>query len=99
MNAGTLLLLGTLAAGGRTAPGPMPVPAMGPPVAAIPAPPDALLIPAPLLAARVIAPQGVRVAVYPASPFGRINDTPTLLGLRPGYVYRLELSNLPYNPG
>ena len=26
-------------------------------------------------------------------------DPQTILGFRPGYIYRLELSNLPYNPG
>jgi uncharacterized repeat protein (TIGR01451 family) len=47
----------------------------------------------------VLAPQGVRVAFYPGSPLARLHDTPAVVGLRPGYRYRLELSNLPYHPG
>jgi uncharacterized repeat protein (TIGR01451 family) len=109
MNAAGMLLMGSLALGGPTNAGPVPVPGMGPhaAVAGVPpqsmmmpfAPPAGVLLPAPLLAARVIAPKGVRVAVYPGSPIARIYETPTLLGMRPGYSYRLELSNLPYHPG
>jgi uncharacterized repeat protein (TIGR01451 family) len=64
-----------------------------------PQPGTGLPVPAPLLAARVIAPPGVRVTVNPGTGFARMNDTPAVFGLRPGYVYRLELSNLPYQPG
>src|SRR5262245_5893136 len=85
-----------------------PVPGMGPPgaVAAVGAkvppggPPAAPLPPpAPLLAAKFLVPQGVRVTVFPGTRLARMYDTPTVLGLRPGYVYRFELTNLPYNPG
>jgi uncharacterized repeat protein (TIGR01451 family) len=41
----------------------------------------------------------VRVTAYPGSVLSRMFDTPTVMGLRPGYVYRFELTNLPYNPG
>ena len=40
----------------------------------------------------------VRVAVHPGIPGARMYDAPALFGFRPGYVYRLELSNLPYHP-
>jgi uncharacterized repeat protein (TIGR01451 family) len=58
-----------------------------------------LPIPAPLVAAKFLTPKGVRVTAYPATSFSRMYDTPTVMGLRPGYVYRFELSNLPYRPG
>ena len=106
MNVAALTLMGSLAVGGPTDAGPQPVPAAGPHAAVAGAPPHAMMMPfpqapapAPLLAARVIAPKGVRVAVYPGSPIARIHETPTLLGFRPGYTYRLELTNLPYHPG
>ena len=89
--------------------GVLPVPGMGPPgavaaVGALPIPakyhnPGAPAVPAPLVAAKFLAPKGVRVTAFPGSPFARIYDVPTVMGLRPGYVYRFELANLPYNPG
>lgn len=78
------------------APGGMPTPAPGMPPMLQPGP--GLPVPAPVLAAKVLAPPGVRVAVHPGSKLARINDTPAVFGFRPGYVYRLELSNLPYHP-
>ncbi|MDB5312340.1 MAG: hypothetical protein JWO38_6542 [Gemmataceae bacterium] len=121
MTVGVLTLLGSLAAGGPTAPGPVPVPGMGPPagVAGVgmpggmahplpagapvmmptPQPGMGLPVPAPVLAARVLAPKGVRVTIYPGSPLARMYDAPAVIGFRPGYVYRLELANLPYHPG
>jgi len=85
-----------------------PTPGMGPPgaVAAFgatvmppaQAPAVALPMPAPLVAAKFIAPKDVRVTVFPGTNSSRIYDTPTVLGLRPGYVYRFELTGLPYNP-
>lgn len=109
MTVGLLTLMGSLAAGAPTTPGPIPTPGMAPPAAVAGVPPHALMIApphgpapmaaAPLLAAKVIAPKGVRVAIYPGTPLARMFDTPAVLGLRPGYVYRFELSNLPYTPG
>jgi uncharacterized repeat protein (TIGR01451 family) len=96
-------------AGHPGAGGVMPVPGMGPPGAVagygslpIPAryhPPGAQPVPAPLVAAKFLAPKGVRVTAFPGSNLARMYDTPALVGLRPGYVYRFELTNLPYNPG
>src|SRR5947207_2516266 len=106
----TLLGLGVLAVGEAVAPaqpGPVPVPSQGPPggVAGFGAPrtPAEMLalqvgagqpIPAPVVAAKFLAPKDVRVTAYPGTAFSRIYDTPAVLGLRPGYVYRFELSNL-----
>jgi uncharacterized repeat protein (TIGR01451 family) len=70
----------------RTAPG-LLEPGMGAP------------IPAPLVAAKFLVPKGVRVTAYPGASFSRMYETPNVMGLRPGYVYRFELSNLPYAPG
>lgn len=62
-------------------------------------PGNGLPIPAPLVAAKFLAPKDVRVTAFPGTALSRIYDTPAVMGLRPGYVYRFELSNLPYHPG
>lgn len=111
MNAGMLTLLGSLAAAPQ-APAPSagvpPTPGMPPPAAIAAAPPVMMPLPgpahgapcpAPLLAARVLAPEGVRFTLHPGTRYSRIYDGPVVFGLRPGYVYRLELTNLPYHPG
>jgi uncharacterized repeat protein (TIGR01451 family) len=54
--------------------------------------------PAPLLYARFDGPQGLRTTFYQGSPNGREFDSPTVVGLRPGYIYRVKLSNLPRLP-
>src|SRR5690348_3144499 len=90
-------------------PGPRPVPSQGAPGAVAgfnpaynPAlalqPGMGLPVPAPLVAAKFLAPKDVRVTAYPGSPLSHMYPTPTVMGLRPGYVYRFELSNLPYHP-
>src|SRR5438067_500807 len=106
MNAGMLTLIGSLVGAGPQAParpvGVMPAPGMAAPAAPpvmMPPPHPGLPCPAPLLAARVIAPQGVRFTLLPGSPAARMFEGPVVFGLRPGYVYRLELTNLPYQPG
>ncbi|MBX9623271.1 MAG: DUF11 domain-containing protein, partial [Gemmataceae bacterium] len=63
-----------------------------------PQPGQGLPIPAPVLAARVLAPDGVRVTFYPGTPLARMAPAGAVFGLRPGYSYRLELANLPYHP-
>src|SRR5215212_6906415 len=106
MNAAMLAML-PLVAGGPT--GTVPGPAAGPPAAvAMPAPRPAMMpfpqpgmglpIPAPVLAAKVLAPPGVRVAAFPGTSLSRMAEAPAVFGFRPGYVYRLELSNLPGYP-
>ncbi len=89
----------------------LPVPGMGPPgavaaVGALPIPcrqPSEILCPpeapAPLVAAKFLAPPGVRVTAFPGSTLSRMYETPTVMGLRPGYVYRFELAGLPDEPG
>jgi uncharacterized repeat protein (TIGR01451 family) len=66
---------------------------------AIPHPPVPLPAPAPLVAAKFLAPAGVRVTAFPGTRLSKVYDAPAVMGLRPGYVYRFELANLPYNPG
>ena len=107
MNVGVFVLLTPLVAGGPNTLGPAPAPGMGMPypgpaapmMAQFPQPGMGLPVPAPVLPAKVIAPKGVRVTAYPGSPLARMYDTPAVLSFRPGYVYRVELSNLPLLPG
>jgi uncharacterized repeat protein (TIGR01451 family) len=86
--------------------GVMPVPSMGPPgaVAAVGANPMAgsapgitIPPPAPLVAGKFLLPQGVRVTALPGSELARMYDAPMVVGLRPGYVFRFELTGLPYH--
>lgn len=55
--------------------------------------------PAPVLAARVIAPAGVKVTILPGSPGAKTFPVPSTFGFRPGYLYRLALTDLPNHPG
>jgi uncharacterized repeat protein (TIGR01451 family) len=55
--------------------------------------------PAPVLAARVVAPAGATVAVWPGTPAAKRFAAPATFGFRPGYIYRLELTDLPGFPG
>src|ERR1700677_1142890 len=91
-------------------PGLPPVPAQGPPAGvagfgAMPPHPDfgAMMqpgmgapVPAPLAAVKFITPKDLRVTAYPGARFSRVYDASAVVGLRPGYVYRFELTNLPY---
>ena len=114
MNVGMLTLLGPLVTGGPTSPAPpaappaivrtsgvAPMPGHGAgPVMPFPQPGYGAPVPAPVLAARVLGPAGMRVTAYPGSKqLARMFDVGQVMGLRPGYSYRLELSNLPYHPG
>jgi uncharacterized repeat protein (TIGR01451 family) len=54
---------------------------------------------APLLFARFLGGPGLRVTFYQGQPRGRAFDAPVVVGLRPGYLYRLQLSHLPNRPG
>src|SRR5437762_1930833 len=54
---------------------------------------------APLLFVRLLGPQGARVTFYQGLPAGREVVLPVTVGLRPGYVHRLKVSNLPGRPG
>lgn len=55
--------------------------------------------PAPVLAARVIAPAGVKVTILPGSPGARTFPAPATFGFRPGYAYPLAVTDLPGHPG
>jgi uncharacterized repeat protein (TIGR01451 family) len=52
-----------------------------------------------LLFVRFSGPAGLRATFYQGRPTGRTFDAPVAAGLRPGYVYRVQLSNLPEHPG
>jgi uncharacterized repeat protein (TIGR01451 family) len=54
---------------------------------------------APLLFVRVVAPEGTQVVFRPATPEARSMATPAVAGFRPGYAYRIQLANLPDQPG
>jgi uncharacterized repeat protein (TIGR01451 family) len=54
--------------------------------------------PAPLLYVRFTSPVAMQVRVYPGGPAGRTLVAPATVGLRPGYIYRVKLSNLPEHP-
>jgi uncharacterized repeat protein (TIGR01451 family) len=55
--------------------------------------------PSPLLFIRLTAPAGVRATFFQGRPQGRSFDAPVLFGVRPGYLYRMEISHLPRRPG
>jgi uncharacterized repeat protein (TIGR01451 family) len=85
----------------------LPVPGQGTPGAVagmgaypMPASPPGISIPnpAPLVAGKFLLPQGVRVTVFPGSELSKMYDGSLVVGMRPGYVFRFELTNLPYNP-
>jgi uncharacterized repeat protein (TIGR01451 family) len=54
---------------------------------------------APLLYARFLGPPGMRASFYQGGRVGQTFDAPVSVGLRPGYVYRVKLTNLPDLPG
>ena len=53
----------------------------------------------PLLYLRLAGPQGMKVTLYRGDPAGVTFDAPCIVGLRPGYAYRVALSNIPGFPG
>ena len=55
--------------------------------------------PAQLLYVRVLGPQGMKTTFFPGTAAAHVLASATDVGLRPGYVYRVELSNLPNLPG
>jgi uncharacterized repeat protein (TIGR01451 family) len=55
--------------------------------------------PAPLLFVRVVGPDGMQVTFRPGTPEARMFPAPAVAGFRPGYGYRLQLGNLPDEPG
>jgi uncharacterized repeat protein (TIGR01451 family) len=86
MNHLLLALMLPLAAGNPPAPPPLPPPAV------------AVMPYSPLLYVRLIGPAGMKVTLQPGSPQAKTYVLPAEVGLRAGYLYRLELSNLPQYP-
>ncbi len=75
-------------------------------VASLAAPAPAQMVPAPpgrgaspLLFVRFLGPPGLRTTFYQGGPRGRAFDAPVVVGMRPGYFYRIQFSNLPRHPG
>lgn len=100
MNAKALALFGfgALAVGYGVAPAqPRPLGAPAPAMNVL-EPGMGLPVPAPLVAAKVVAAKEVRVTAFPGTPLSRMYDGPAIVGLRPGYKYRFELTNLPFHP-
>jgi uncharacterized repeat protein (TIGR01451 family) len=54
---------------------------------------------APLLHVRFAGPEGLRVTFYQGQAPPRDLPAPVTVGLRPGYLYRMRLTNLPGHPG
>jgi uncharacterized repeat protein (TIGR01451 family) len=53
----------------------------------------------PLLYVRFIGPAGSIMSFYQGDPSRRDFPTPVTVGLRPGYMYRVQVANLPNRPG
>ncbi len=86
---------------GPMSPGALPtqLPPPRPDLAALMQPGMGAPIPAPLVATKFLVPKDVRVTAFPGTPMSRMYDATSVFGLRPGYIYRFELSNLPFYPG
>jgi uncharacterized repeat protein (TIGR01451 family) len=54
---------------------------------------------APLLYARFLGPAGMDATFFRGGEHGKSFPLPVTVGLRPGYIYRVELNNLPNRPG
>ena len=55
--------------------------------------------PSPFLYVRFAGPEGMKATFYQGRPEGRTFDAPVAVGLRPGYVYRVRLSDFADRPG
>lgn len=64
----------------------------------LPAPPPRFSPPS-LLYVKISGPPGMKVTLYRGSPVGQTLEAPFVVGLRPGYRYRLAISDLPDFPG
>ena len=54
--------------------------------------------PAPLLFARLNAPAGTKVTFFQGRTAGRTFPAPATVGLRPGYIYRVAMTDFPGRP-
>src|SRR3954466_6975978 len=66
--------------------------------AQVPPPPPARG-PSPLTYVRFSGPGRAQVTFYQGQPAGRTFDAPAVVAMRPGYLYRVKLSNLEGYPG
>src|SRR5262245_18248418 len=73
--------------------------AVAPPGSASPPLPGPGYGPPPLLFVRFSGPAGSRTFFYQGDPAGKGFDLPVTVGLRPGYHYRVQLTDLPQHPG
>ncbi len=55
--------------------------------------------PSPFLFVRFAGPEGMKATFYQGRPEGRTFDAPVSVGLRPGYIYRVRLSDFADRPG
>jgi uncharacterized repeat protein (TIGR01451 family) len=55
--------------------------------------------PSPLLYLRLVAPPGVRATFFQGAAPGRAFPAPMVFGVRPGYLYRIEIGHIPGHPG
>jgi uncharacterized repeat protein (TIGR01451 family) len=62
-------------------------------------PPLPMSGPSPLLFVQFMGGPGLRTTFYQGRPNGVAFATPVVVGLRPGYYYRFQLSHLPGHPG
>jgi uncharacterized repeat protein (TIGR01451 family) len=53
----------------------------------------------PLLYVRFLGPEGSRLSFYQGDPGRRDFPAPVTVGLRPGYIYRVQVTDLPKRPG
>jgi len=53
----------------------------------------------PLMYVKFAGPAGMSVTLYKGGGVGQTFQAPCTVGLRPGYVYRVQLSNIPGYPG
>ena len=67
--------------------------------AAQPLPPLPGRGPSPLLYVRFVGPSGMKATFYQGRPEGRTFDAPVVVGLRPGYLYRVKLAGFADRPG
>ena len=70
--------------------------------AAVPPPapcPPPVPLPSPFLAVRFVTAPGVKVTYYPGTSAAKAVEASVPVGLRPGYCYRLQVSDIPGRPG
>jgi uncharacterized repeat protein (TIGR01451 family) len=61
-------------------------------------PPPPAYGPSPLFYVRLAGPPGLHVTLYQGTPEGHEYAAPIVVGLRPGYIYRIKLTGLPDHP-